>query len=300
MSLPTHAEIIEVGLRDGLQNETVILPTEVKVGYVEQLLSAGVRRIQVTSFVNPSRVPQMADAEALCALLPRRADVEYSGLVLNMKGLERLMKAGLGAVDMGVSASNTHSLKNTGRGTAEMTAEIEAMIGEARRGGLTVRAGIQCAFGCVYEGAVPQEQVTTIARRFLDCGVDELALADSTGMANPEQVKRMLEAILPLAGETPLVLHLHDTRGLGLANVYAALYCGVNRFDTAFGGLGGCPFIVGAAGNIATEDTAHLLHELGIETGIAIDAVAQVSRDLAARLGKALPGKLYALAEQAR
>lgn len=299
MALPTRAEIVEVGLRDGLQNETLIIPTALKLIYVRRLIDAGVRRIQVTAFVNPTRVPQMADADALCAELPLVDGVEYSGLVLNRKGLERLITAGLSAVDMGVSASDTHSRKNVGRGTTEMIKEVQGMIEEARNAGLMTRAGVQCAFGCAYEGNVPQERVVALARQFLDCGIDELALADSTGMANPEQIKRMLDALLPFTGSTPIVLHLHDTRGLGLANVYAALSCGVNRFDTAFGGLGGCPFIVGATGNIATEDTLHLLHELGIETGIRIDAIARISHDLAARLGKALPGKIYPLVKEA-
>lgn len=294
MMLPKSVEIVEVGLRDGLQSEAQIIPLDVKLQYIDWLIEAGVKRIQVTSFVNPARVPQMADAEALCARLPEKA-VEFSGLVLNSKGLERLKAAGLRAVDLGISASDTHSRKNTGQSTAEKLVEALDMIAQGRGWELKVRAGIQCAFGCVYEGEIPQKKVVDIARAYLDVGIDELALADSTGMANPEQIKRMLDVILPLAGDVPVVLHLHDTRGLGLANVYAALEMGVRQFDTAFGGLGGCPFIVGAAGNIATEDTLYLLESMGIETGIDRAKVAQVSMDVETRLGRDLAGKIYKL-----
>lgn len=303
MTLPKSVEIVEVGLRDGLQSEAHIIPVEVKLQYIDWLIEAGVRHIQVTSFVNPARVPQMADAEELCAGLALTSQplsklekgVEFSGLVLNAKGLDRLHEAGLPAVDMGISASDTHSRKNTGQGTAEKLNEIIQMIGRGRELGLKVRAGIQCAFGCVYEGEISQQKVVDVARQYLDAGIDELALADSTGMANPEQIKRMLDAILPLAGDVPVVLHLHDTRGLGIANVYAALEMGVQQFDTAFGGLGGCPFIQWAAGNIATEDTVYLMDSLGIETGIDRAKVGRVSADMEQRLGRVLAGKIYKL-----
>lgn len=295
MRLPQSVEIVEVGLRDGLQSEAQMIPVDVKLQYIDWLIDAGVKRIQVTAFVNPQRVPQMADADELCSRLPQNAEVEFSGLVLNTKGLERLYQARLRAVDLGVSASDTHSIKNTGQAVAEKLVEAHQMIGRARELGLKVRAGVQCAFGCVYEGAIPQQKVVEIARQYLDAGIDELALADSTGMANPLQIKRMLEAVLPLAGDVPVVLHLHDTRGLGLANVMAALEIGVRQFDTAFGGLGGCPFIAGAAGNIATEDTLYLLESLEIATGVDRVRVARVAQDLAARLGRELAGKLYKL-----
>jgi hydroxymethylglutaryl-CoA lyase len=295
MRLPQSVEIVEVGLRDGLQSEAQMIPVDVKLQYIDWLIDAGVKRIQVTAFVNPQRVPQMADADELCSRLPQNAEVEFSGLVLNTKGLERLHQARLRAVDLGVSASDTHSIKNTGQAVAEKLVEAHQMIGRARELGLKVRAGVQCAFGCVYEGAIPQQKVVEIARQYLDAGIDELALADSTGMANPLQIKRMLEAVLPLAGDVPVVLHLHDTRGLGLANVMAALEIGVRQFDTAFGGLGGCPFIAGAAGNIATEDTLYLLESLEIATGVDRVRVARVAQDLVARLGRELSGKLYKL-----
>jgi hydroxymethylglutaryl-CoA lyase len=285
-------ELIEVGLRDGLQNERVILPTETKIDYANRLIAAGFKRIQVTSFVNPAKVPQMADADALCAQLPKVEGVEFSGLVLNFRGVARLHGAGLHAVDMGVSASDTHSTKNTGKPTSEKVAEMHEMIAAALDVKLRVRAAVQCAFGCVYEGAIAQGKVLNIAKQFVEQGAHEIALADSTGMANPRQIREMVRAARSVIGDTPLVLHLHDTRGMGLANVLAALEEGVSRFDVAFGGLGGCPFIREAAGNIPTEDTANMLHAMGYTTGIHIAQVAAISHDAQAKLGTTLPSKM--------
>lgn len=292
-ALPTNVEIIEVGLRDGLQNEDIYIPTETKLDFIRRLEAAGLRRIQVTSFVHPRLVPQMRDAEDLCTSLPRSPGVQYSGLVLNRKGLERLIVAGLDAADMSVSASETHSRKNANRSIAEALEEFAEQVVLAQSAGVRVRAGIQCAFGCVYEGTVLASTVLDIVRYFLDLGVDELSLADSTGMGNPVQVGALVRSVRSLASDLPIVLHLHDTRGLGLANLYAALLAGATYFDTAFGGLGGCPFIKGAAGNIATEDTLYLLEQLGLQTGIDRAQVSQVSHNLESLLGRSLPGKLY-------
>jgi hydroxymethylglutaryl-CoA lyase len=294
LHLPDRAEIIEVGLRDGLQSESVIIPTTIKIDIIHRLIEAGVRRIQVTSFVNPRLVPQMADAEALCAALPTREGVVYSGLALNVRGVERASAAGLKQIDIGISASDTHSRKNANAGIAEALQQVTAMATVARAQGMLVRAGVQCAFGCVYEGIVPVEQVVRIVDHLLSVGVDELALADSTGMANPRQMARMLDTLLPRI-DVPLVLHLHDTRGMGLANLLIALQYGIHRFDTAFGGLGGCPFIVGAAGNIATEDTVHMLDQMGVATGIDWTKVAACTQTISALLGRDFPGKLYRL-----
>lgn len=291
-------ELIEVGLRDGLQNEPVILATETKVDYANRLVKVGFKRLQVTSFVNPAKVPQMADADALCAQLPQVEGVEFSGLVLNFRGVARLQAAGLHAVDMGVSASDTHSTKNTGQPTAPKVVEMLEMIASARELGLRVRAAVQCAFGCAYEGAIPQGKVLNIAKQFVEAGVHEIAFADSAGMANPRQVRDMIRAAKSVIGRTPLVLHLHDTRGMGLANVLAALDEGVTRFDVAFGGLGGCLFIEGATGNIATEDTTNMLHEMGYTTGIDVEAVAQISNDAQEKLGTTLPSKIARIMKQ--
>lgn len=295
-NLPETVEIVEVGLRDGLQREETILSAAEKVALVEQLIDAGLRRIQVTSFVHPRYVPQMADAEEVCARLPRQPGVSYSGLALNLKGVERAQDAGLRAIDISVSASDAHSRRNANRSFQEALSEFDQMYGRAREAGMHVRAGIQCAFGYQAPDDVAPEQVLSIAEHYLDLGVDEIALADSSGLANPRQMMSVLQSLTAVTGAVPLILHLHDTRGMGLANVLAALQCGVRIFDTAAGGLGGCPFIEGATGNIATEDTVHMLHRMGIDTGVDLEKVAAVARGLEKRLGKEqLPGKLYAL-----
>ena len=293
--LPTHVELVEVGPRDGIQTRDKIVPTEMKVEMITRLAAAGLKRIQVTSFVHPRLVPQMADAEEVCAKLPEIEGVQYNGLVLNMRGLERAQRAGIRHVDMGVPASEALSQRNANSSIEEGMARMVAMVAQAREWGMTVRAGVQTAFGCVYEGHIEQAEVVELSRRFLAMGIDELSLADSSGMGNPQQVAQMVAAIRPFAGEVPLVLHLHDTRGMGLANCFAALQQGVTRFDSSFGGLGGCPFIVGAKGNIPTEDTAYMLHEMGVETGLDLAGLTAVSKQYETFFGEPLPGKIYQL-----
>ena len=287
-------EIIEVGPRDGLQREKTPISTDDKIKMVHQLVDAGIQSIQVTSFVHPKYVPQMADAEDVCRGIEKKDGVRYSGLVLNMKGLDRAHEAGLHDVDMSVSASDSHSQKNANRSLEEAMESFKGMVAKAHDLGLGVRAGIQCAFG-YYEPDVTQEMVLDIAEKHLALGIDSLALADSTGMANPKQIKNMLEALKPIVGDVPVILHLHDTRGMGLANVIAAIEAGCTRFDTAFGGMGGCNFIPEALGNIATEDTVNMLEAMGYETGVDINKVAEVSKMLQTIIGQQLPGKLYQL-----
>lgn len=295
-NVPQRVEIIEVGPRDGLQREPTYIPVAEKVALVEALVAAGLKRIQVTSFVHPRAVPQMADAEAVCARLIPYPGVIYSGLALNLKGVERAHSAGLQHIDISVSASDAHSRRNANRSLEEALAEFDDMFARARAYGMSVRGGIQCAFGYQVAEDVSRETVVSLVQHYTQLGVGELALADSSGLANPRQLTALLDDILPLAGDTPLILHLHDTRGMGLANVLAALQMGVSRFDTAFGGLGGCPFIDGATGNIATEDTAHMLAQMGIETGVDLPRLAAISQRFEQRLAKAsLPGKLYTL-----
>lgn len=292
---PSDVMLIEVGLRDGLQSESVIVPTETKLAWLERLLEAGLRQVQVCSFVSPSRVPQMADAEAFCARLPQRDGVRFSGLALNLKGVERAHVAGLHEVDLGVSASDTHSQKNMGKTTQQALVEFDEMARTAHRLGMGVRGAVQVAFGCVYEGDIPLVRVCDMVRHLRDAGAGIIALADSSGMANPAQMGRVLEAVLPLIGDVPLCLHLHDTRGVALANVTVALMYGVRLFDTSFGGLGGCPFIKGATGNVSTEDTAHMLAAMGIATGVDVAGVLSVSSEAQAWLGHGLSSKIYQL-----
>jgi len=292
---PETVTLTEVGLRDGIQIENRPIPTEMKLDLIETLVAAGLKSLQITAFVHPDKVPQMADAEKLISKLPVYAGVEFTGLVLNLNGVNRAQEAGLQTVEVSVSASDIHSRKNAGLSLEQARNLSVEMVTRAKEFGLNVRAGLQCAFGCVYEGLVPVHRVVEMAGAYVQAGADVLALADTTGMATPVTVTDLLSAIGPVSANIPLALHLHDTRGLGLVNLMKALEFGVDRFDTSFGGMGGCPFVMGAAGNIATEDTVHLLSSLGIETGIDIEKVAAISRSMSDFLEKPLPGKLYKL-----
>ena len=284
--------IEEQGTRDGFQVEAVHIPTELKIKWIEQAVDAGVKRIQMSSFVHPKLVPQMADAEAVCLGVNKKEGVIYSGLVLNVKGVERAIKSGLNHVAISMSASDTHSRKNANKSIEESLIEFAKMARIAKEAGLTVRGGIQCAFGCRYEGDISEQFVIDLAKSHLDLGIDELSLADSTGMGNPVQTNRIMSKIIPLAGNLPVILHLHDTEGKGIANMIAAIECGVNHFDTAFGGLGGCPFIKGATGNIATEDVVHCLNQMGYETGINNLKMIELAKEVEVFLGRKLPGKM--------
>ncbi|WP_448520399.1 hydroxymethylglutaryl-CoA lyase [Rhodoflexus sp.] len=289
---PAEVILEEQGLRDGLQVESTLLPTEKKVELINRLIDAGLRRIQVGSFVNPKLVPQMADTAAVFAAVHKRPDVSLNALVLNTKGVERAVEAGFTHIAASISASDTHSRKNANRSLEEAMVEFESMVRTAKAAGLRVRGGLQCAFGCRYEGEIPAQRVLDLSKRHLDLGIDEIALADSTGMGDPRQMEELMGRIVDMAGSVPVMLHLHDTEGKGLANLVAAMRVGVRHFDTAFGGLGGCPFIKGATGNIATEDTIHMLSEMGIRTGIDIAAIIDIAREMEEILGKKLPGKI--------
>jgi hydroxymethylglutaryl-CoA lyase len=266
--LPDKVTLIEVGPRDGFQMEKMFIPTGVKVEIISGLVAAGFKHLQVTAFVHPDRVPQLADAEELVKALPKHPDVIYNALVLNARGLARAIAAEMASVEISVSASDTHSRKNAGVTHAQALHEALSMIATAQKSGCHIRAGIQCAFGYAYEGSIPRARVLEMASRFLNAGIDMLAIADTTGMGTPTMMTDLLKELIPLAAGVPVVLHLHDTKGLGLANVLAAMASGVTHFDTALGGLGGCPFVPGAPGNIGTEKTVDMLQQLHIETGI--------------------------------
>lgn len=293
--VPGQIWVEEQGLRDGLQTLPTVFSTAQKLQWVNQLIEAGLRRIQVGSFVHPGKVPSMADTNVLFSLLPRREDVLYSALVLNIKGVERAVAAGAGHLAISLSASSTHSRKNTGMDLQEAKAAVAEMVQLAHSEGIIVRGGIQCAFGCRYEGAVAESSVLDLAAFLFGLGVDELVLADSTGMGNPLAVRRVMSRVVEMAGGKLTGLHLHNTENKGYANLCAGLEAGVRLFDTAFGGLGGCPFIRGATGNIATEDTVHLLRQMGLDTGINPTKVASISLDIEKATGAPLPGLLYPL-----
>ncbi|MBP1603850.1 MAG: hydroxymethylglutaryl-CoA lyase [Acidobacteria bacterium] len=288
--------IHEVGLRDGLQIEEQAVPTERKLEWVARLARAGLRMIQVGSFVNPQRVPQMADTDELfrrLAAAERPPGVVYSGLVLNERGLERGFACGVDYFCMGVSASETHSRKNTGMSVAEAAGRIVAMGQAAAAAGRGVQVSVQSAFGCGYEGAVPPGRVLELVRRFVDAGLTTVSLADTAGHADPARVETLFGAVRALDERLKLTCHFHDTYGMGLANAYAAWRAGVTSFESAFGGLGGCPFTAVAAGNVCTEDLVHLLNRVGAGVDVDIAAVSGVTNDAAAFFGRALPGVIH-------
>lgn len=295
MFLPERVTLCDVGPRDGFQFEKEPIPTDLKLAVIEGLAEAGMPRIQFTSFVHPKWVPQMADAEELVRRLKRREGVVYAGLALNQRGLERAHAAGLTHVDLSIATNDRHSRDNANMTAREALEQGLAMVRWAGGRGMAAQMGFQTVFGYAAPGDTPLEQVVEMARQFAELAVESLSLADSTGMANPVMIRERVRAVREVVGDTPLVLHLHDTRGLGLANVAAALECGVTRFDTSLGGLGGCPFIPGATGNIATEDTVYMLEQMGVATGIDLERVAALSRRMEAFLGRTLPGKMHRL-----
>jgi len=292
-------QIVEVGPRDGLQNERTLVSTDDKVRLIGRMIDAGVRRLEVGSFVNPRRVPQMADTPQVVAALPDRPDVSFIGLCLNLKGAERALRArdggarGVDEVGCVVVASDTFGLRNQGQTSAESVAEARAMLGLARREGLTPQATIAMAFGCPFEGAVPLERVADIAERLAEAGPVEIAVADTIGVATPSEVRGLIGRLRErLPPEIRLRAHFHDTRGTGVANAWAAWEAGVDVLDSALGGLGGCPFAPGAAGNVATEDLLYLFDRSGVATGIDLDAAIATNRWLAEVMGKPLPSRV--------
>ncbi|MDI6797156.1 MAG: hydroxymethylglutaryl-CoA lyase [Desulfatibacillaceae bacterium] len=288
----------EVGPRDGFQAEKTPIPTELKIAVINRLGATGLSHIQAGAFVHPEKVPQMADSATVFANIKRQPSVTYSALVLNQKGAQRALDAGADAIETGLSISNTHSLNNTGRTSAEALEEVRRTARLVRQSQTPLWLNIQCAFGCAHEGAVEARAVGEMAKALLELMPDWLCLADTTGMADPVLLNRLLDEVLPIADSTPLLLHFHDTRGLGLVNVFAALQRGVFGFDSSIGGLGGCPFVPGATGNIASEDLLNLLQALGLVQKSTVFAVADVSRFLAKALNRPLPGKVCNLPEE--
>lgn len=293
---PTSVHLTEVGPRDGFQNENQLLPTAFKLRLIEGLVEAGLKTIQVASFVNPRKVPQMADSEEIVRLLPKHDGVLFTGLVLNVQGMERALACGIPGIEVSVSASHTHSLRNAGMGRREALETVNTMIRMAgHRPDVHLRASIQCAFGCPGEPAPELAILLDMADAMLGEGVGMLCLADTTGMAHPMAIEQTIGGFRKHFGDRSIALHLHDTRGMGLVNAYVALQMGIRHFDVSFGGIGGCPFVEGAAGNIATEDTLALLESLDIRSGVDPRRVALCSWELADFLGRPLPGKLYRL-----
>ncbi len=286
--------IHEVGLRDGLQVEKSAVPFEEKVRWIDKLVGTGIDIIQLGSFVNPEKVPQMADTDELFRHFSlssnKPAKVVLSGLVLNEKGLERGLSCGVEMFCMGVSASDTHSRKNTNMGTEEALKRIVAMAQSALAAGKRVQVSVQSAFGCGFEGAIPSERVLAIVKQYLDAGIRNISLADTAGHAHPLQVEELYTAIGRLDSNLELACHFHNTYGLGLANCYAALRCGVTYFESAFGGLGGCPFTKLPAGNVSTEDLVHSLQRSGIRHDIDLTTLIETAKLVSTHFNRELPG----------
>jgi hydroxymethylglutaryl-CoA lyase len=288
--LPDAVRIREVGPRDGFQNEPDVIPTDDKVRLIGMLASSGLQRLEVTSFVRPDVIPQLADAEEVLRRIERRDGVSYSVLIPNEKGLERALplRDRFDEVNLFLSASETHNRKNVNRSIAESLEGLARTIERARGEGLRCEGVISVAFGCPFEGEVPIERVIGIAERLAEAGCEEVAFGDTAGMANPRQVGEFFSAVRERLGGVELTAHFHNTRGQGLANVLAALGVGIDSFESAFGELGGSPVTPGSTGNISTEDLASMLHEMGVETGIDLVALIHASRAVQEVLGRPL------------
>lgn len=291
MRIPSRVSIVEVGPRDGLQNEQSLITTADKIAFVDQLTAAGHRVIEVAAFVSPKWVPQMADASEVLAGITRRNGVRYTALVPNRAGLTRAMAAGVTEVAIFAAASETFSQRNLNQSIEASLVTYADVCREALAAGLRVRGYLSTCFGCPYEGAVAPTQVAAIARRLVDLGVFEIAISDTIGVAHPGQVPQVLDAVAASMPLAQVALHFHDTRGTALANVLAGLDYGVTTFDSAAGGLGGCPFAPGAAGNLATEDLLYMLNGLGAETEVDLSRVATASRFIQTCLGHRLPSR---------
>lgn len=287
--MPEFVEIVDVSPRDGLQSQPALVSTEDKLALINRLIDAGVRRMEVASFVNPKRVPQMADAEQVVSGLPQRDDVRFIGLVLNPRGFERAAACGIGEINCAVVASDAFNQRNQGATTEETMAVIEALTRQAQAAGMDMGVTISAAFGCPFEGEVPKERVARLAQRLAALGYEEISLADTIGAAGPSDVTALLRRLRQLEPELRLRCHFHNTRNTAVANAYAALQEGVRSFDASCGGVGGCPFAPAATGNVGTEDLLYMINRMGLETGIDITKIIATAKWLEGPLQTTMP-----------
>ncbi|GAA4528976.1 MULTISPECIES: hydroxymethylglutaryl-CoA lyase [Nonomuraea] len=288
---PPEVNLVEVGPRDGLQNESVLVGTDDKVAYIEALADAGLTRIEAVSFVHPRLVPQMADAEQVMARVPRRDGLSYIGLIVNARGLDRALDAGVDEVNMTVVATETFSRRNQGMSIAEALDSFAAVSARAHAAGLPVTATVGASFGCPFEGEVSPDHVAVMVRRCAEAGADEIALADTIGVGVPADVRRLVEAVRAVTG-LPLRFHFHNTRNTGYANALAAVEAGASALDASSGGIGGCPFAPAATGNIATEDLAYALRRSRVRTGVDLGRLTEAAAYIGERLGAPVPALL--------
>jgi hydroxymethylglutaryl-CoA lyase len=284
--------LVDVAPRDGLQSEKHFFPTAAKISLINRLVASGIRRLEVTSFVNPKRVPQMADAEEVVAALPKIAGVSYMGLVLNRRGFERALAAGCDEISMAVVASETFSQRNQGKSTDDSIREWLEIGRAARAAGIRASVTVSAAFGCPFEGEVNPERVIELAEKCAAGDPTEIGLADTIGAGVPSQVTELFARLGEKLPRLPLRAHFHNTRNVGLANAYAALQAGVQSLDASVGGIGGCPFAPAATGNIPTEDLLYMLNRMGVETGVSTNALIETSRWLEEQIGRPIPGML--------
>jgi hydroxymethylglutaryl-CoA lyase len=299
--LPASVRIVEVGPRDGLQNEKVLIPTEQKIQFIQMLAAAGLPVVEATSFVSSRAIPQLGDASAVMAGLTRFPATEYPVLVPNMKGMERAIGVGVRSIAVFTAASESFTRHNINATIAESLANFQPVVRLAQKEGIPVRGYISTVFGCPYEGRVAPQKVLDVARALLEMGISELSLGDTIGVATPNQVAEIIE-LLQYQGNIPvdqLAVHFHDTRGTALANVLMALQLGISIVDASAGGLGGCPYAPGAAGNLATEDLLYMLHGMGIQTGVNLERVVEATSFIAPLLGHAPTSKYYQAAVSA-
>ncbi len=292
MIYPREVKICEVVGRDGFQNEKGFIRTEDKIRIIDSLSETGVWKIEVTSFVSPKAVPQLRDAEEVMAALKRKDGVVYTCLVPNVKGAERALGCSVDELNVVISASGTHNLKNVGMQVEKSLENLKEIVSLSLQERVPVNGSVGTAFGCPFEGVVPRDRTLEMVERYLDMGVGSITLADTTGMANPVQVYGLLTEFKSRWPRVPVALHFHNTRGMGLANVLAGLQAGVDAYDSSLGGLGGCPFAPGATGNICTEDLVNMLHDMGVKTGVDLDMLIGVSLDLENIIGRTLPGQV--------
>jgi hydroxymethylglutaryl-CoA lyase len=285
--VPSKVNLRDVTLRDGLQSEDLVMALQDKVSLVKLMIDSGIREMEVTAFVHPGKVPAMADAESLWQELPKRSDVLYSALVFNSRGLDRALGAGVDRVAVLVSASDAQSRRNTGMGISEALKEARKVLARAAEEGIKVRSGVICAFGCRLEGAIPADRVRDLALALHEAGPEEMTLADTSGTGDPRQIRERVASCQSFLGKARLSLHLHDATGWGLANLMMALQLGVDTYDVTLGGLGGCPFLPGAPGNLAVHQVGRFLDAMGIATGVDLEGLDQGLQSLEKMVSRA-------------